>query len=216
MLARLEVGVVVVVDADPVFDGHRDVGAFGAAHRRADDLAEQLPLVGQRRAAAATGDLGHRAAEVHVDVVGEPLVGDHLHRRVRGGRVDGVELQRARRLVGGERRHVHGDRMPLDEGAGGHHLADVEPADGADAGLLEFAAQRAEGDVRHAGHGCQHHRAGQRDGTDTQGRLPPAQGQRAFGAMQLGCSDPHCPCGLPARVGAAWRPRTCRRPPRAL
>jgi hypothetical protein len=39
-LARLEVGVVLVVDADPVFDGHRDVGALGAPHRGVDDLAE--------------------------------------------------------------------------------------------------------------------------------------------------------------------------------
>ncbi|EUA23760.1 hypothetical protein I553_5216 [Mycobacterium xenopi 4042] len=42
----------------------------------------------------APGDLGHRAAEVHIDVVGQVLVGDHLHGLVGGGRVDGVELQR--------------------------------------------------------------------------------------------------------------------------
>src|ERR1700739_1371269 len=126
------------------------------------------------RTAAATSDLGHRAAEVHVDVVGEPLVGDHLHRRIGGSRVDGVELQRAWRLVSRARSNVHGDRMPFDQGTGGDHFADVEPTDGADAGLLEFAAQRSEGDVRYAGHGSQHHWAGQRDRTDAQDRLPPA------------------------------------------
>ena len=100
-----------VVDADPELHGYRDVGALGGAHGRGHDLAEQPPLERQRRAAAAPGHLGHRAAEVHVDVIGQALVGDHLRRGVGGVRVDGVELQRARRLVRGERRHVHGDRM---------------------------------------------------------------------------------------------------------
>ena len=47
----------------------------GCGDRGVDDGAEQPPLVGQCGAAAATGDLGHRAAEVQVDVVGEVLAG---------------------------------------------------------------------------------------------------------------------------------------------
>ena len=97
--ARVEVGVVGVVDADPELHRDGDVGALGGAHRSGHDLAEQPALVGQRRAAAAPGDLGHRAAEVHVDVVGQALVDDHLRRGVGGVRVDGVQLQRPGRLV---------------------------------------------------------------------------------------------------------------------
>ena len=157
-----------VVDPDAELHGHRDVRALGGAHRRGDDLAEQPPLERQRGTAAAPGDLGHRAAEVHVDVVGQPLVSDHFRGGEGGVRVDGVELQRARRLVRRERRHVHGDGMALDERAGGHHLAHVEPADRPGPGELEFAAQRAECDVGHAGHRGQHDGAPQLDRPDPQ------------------------------------------------
>ena len=68
-------------------------GAFGRAHRGGHDLAEQPALERQRGAAAAPGHLGHRAAEVHVDVVGHALVDDHLGRGIGGVRIDGVELQ---------------------------------------------------------------------------------------------------------------------------
>ena len=49
--------------------------------------AEEPAPPRQRRAAALAGDLGHRAAEVEVDVVGEVLVDDHPHGR--GGRSSG-------------------------------------------------------------------------------------------------------------------------------
>ena len=39
--ARVQVGVVGVVDADAELHRHRDVRALGGAHRRGDDLAEQ-------------------------------------------------------------------------------------------------------------------------------------------------------------------------------
>ena len=78
--ARVEVGVMSIIDSDPEFDRHGDVGALVARHRRRDDLAEQSAFERQRRTAAATGDLGDRAAEVHVDVIGQALVGDHLRR----------------------------------------------------------------------------------------------------------------------------------------
>ena len=173
--ARVQVGVMGVVDADAELHGHRYVRALGGAHRRGDDLAEQPPLERQRGAAPAPGDLGHRAAEVHVDVVGHALVGDHFRRGEGGVRVDGVELQRPRRLVRRERRHVHGDRMALDERTRGHHLADVEPADRPGPGQLEFTAQRAECDVRHTGHRGQHDGAPQLDRPDPQCRLLFAQ-----------------------------------------
>ena len=45
-----------------------------------DDRREQPALVRQRGAAALAGDLGHRAAEVQVDVVGQVLLDDHPDR----------------------------------------------------------------------------------------------------------------------------------------
>ena len=82
-----------VVDTNAEFDGHRDGGSLGGAHRRRYDLAEQLSLVGQCSPATATGHLWHRTAEVHIDMVGKVLLDDHLRGVVRGGRIDGVELQ---------------------------------------------------------------------------------------------------------------------------
>ena len=46
---------------------------------RRDDVAEQVALPRQRRAAALAGDLGDRAAEVEVDVVGAVLGDEHAH-----------------------------------------------------------------------------------------------------------------------------------------
>ena len=164
----VDVGVVGVVNADAELDCHRHAGALGGADGGGDDLAEQPSFVGQCRSAAAACDFGHRAAEVHVDVVGEVVLDDHPGRLVGGGRVDGVELQRARRLLRGERRHVHRDGVALDQGAGGDHLADVEAADGARPGFLEFAAQGAERDVGDPGHGRQDNRAAEGEGPDPQ------------------------------------------------
>ena len=67
---------MVVVDAHAHLDRHRDAAVRGR-DRRPDDRAEQLALPRQRRAAALAGHLGHRAAEVEVDVVGQVL-GDHI------------------------------------------------------------------------------------------------------------------------------------------
>ena len=132
------------------------------------DPAEQPALERQRRTSAPPGDLGNRAAEVDVDVVSQALVGDHLRRGECGVRVNGVELQRARRLVRRERRHVHGDRVPLDERTRRHHLAHVQTADRPGPGQLQFTAQRAECDIRHTGHRGQYDGASQRDGPDPQ------------------------------------------------
>ena len=85
---------------------------------RAHDRCEQPPLVGQRRAAALAGDLGDRAAEVQVDVVGQVLLDDDPHRPPDRRRVDAVELQRARVLVGVERDHLAGLRVALDQRRG--------------------------------------------------------------------------------------------------
>ena len=55
--------------------------AAAASTAAVDDVAEQVDAPRQRRAAALAGHLGHRAAEVEVDVVGQILLDDHPHRR---------------------------------------------------------------------------------------------------------------------------------------
>ena len=78
--------------------GHA-VGRRGP-HRGADDVAEQAPAHGQRGAAALAGDLGHRAAEVEVDVLDAVLVDEPAHRLAHGPGRRAVELHAAgRRLV---------------------------------------------------------------------------------------------------------------------
>jgi hypothetical protein len=143
-------------------------GVFRRRDGSPNNLAEQPALERQRGAAAAPGDLRNGAAEVHVDVVGQALVGDHLRRGIRVLRVHAVELQRPRRLVGRERRHVHGDRVPLGERTRGHHFAHVQTADRPGTRHLEFTAQRAKSDVGYTGHRGQHDRALQRDRPDPQ------------------------------------------------
>ncbi len=67
-------------------------------------------------------------------------------------------------FVRGERCHVHGDRVPLDERTCGHHLTG-SPADRADLRLFQLTTQRPECDVRpHRLHRSQHNRAGARSG----------------------------------------------------
>jgi hypothetical protein len=65
----VEEGVPLVVDADAhlTVTGSGPGVVDGGAH----DRLEQPPLVRQRRPAPLAGDLGDRAAEVHVDVVGQ-------------------------------------------------------------------------------------------------------------------------------------------------
>ena len=92
----VEERLVLVVDADAHLHRQRQPAAGGLVDGGVHDPLEEPPLVGQRRPAAATGDLGDGAAEVQVDVVGEVLVDDHPHRGADDGRVDTVELQRAR------------------------------------------------------------------------------------------------------------------------
>ncbi|SKV34570.1 Uncharacterised protein [Mycobacteroides abscessus subsp. abscessus] len=90
--AGVQVGVVVVVDADAEFDRHGDIGARGGTHGGGHDLPEQPPFVGKGGATAVSGDLGYRAAEVHVDVIGEAFVGHHLGGAVGGFRIDRIQL----------------------------------------------------------------------------------------------------------------------------
>jgi hypothetical protein len=149
--AGLEVGQVVVVDALAHLHGDRDAGRRGGPHRGTDDRGEQVQLPRQRGAAALAGDLGDRAAEVEVDVVGAVLVDEHPHRRADRDRVDAVQLHAARGLVGVVPDQPHRLRRALDQRPGGDHLADVHAR-------AELPAQPAERLVGDPGHRRQHHR----------------------------------------------------------
>jgi hypothetical protein len=128
----------------------------------ADDGAEEVALPGQGRSPALAGHLGHRAAEVEVDVVGAVLGGDDPRREPGGRRVDAVELDAARVLVAVVLEQPHGLRGALDDGPRGDHLVDVEargPArtTGRVARGPVTAAQPPEGEVGDARHRREHH-----------------------------------------------------------
>ena len=133
------------------------------AHRRPRRWPRTARLPRQRRPAALAGDLGHRAAEVEVDVVGAVLGDEHARRQPGGRRVHAVELHRARVLVGVVRDQAHRLGRALDQRPGGDHLArrtgsvapDAPPASSPARAVL--AAQPPEGAVGDAGHRRQHH-----------------------------------------------------------
>src|SRR4029078_7752028 len=78
------------------------------------------------RAPALAGDLADGGDEGHVDVVAAAFSDKHAHRLADVIRIDAVELEAARRLLGPEARHQHGLAVAFDEGASGDHLAHIE------------------------------------------------------------------------------------------
>ncbi len=110
-----------------------------------EDLAEQGALPRQRGAAALAGHLGHRAAEVQVDVGHAVLRAEDLGRLADVRRVGAVELHRAHRLLLVEDEHLPRGRVALDQATAGDHLADVE----ARALLAAQPAVGRVGDPRH-------------------------------------------------------------------
>src|SRR5699024_4902034 len=121
-LGGVEEGGVVGVDALAHLHGHRDPTAGGLGHGGGDDGVEQVLFPRQGRAAALAGDLGHGAAEVEVDVVGPVLLDEYPHGLAHGDRVDAVELNGARGLIGLVVDDAHGLRAAFDQGASGDHL----------------------------------------------------------------------------------------------
>ena len=120
----IKVREVRVVDAHAHLDRHRS--ATRGAHSTRHDAAEEIALPRQGTAPALASHLGHRAAEVEVDVIGEVLVGDHPHGLLHHHGVDAVELHRARSLLGGELHHLESLGVPFDQGTRGDHLGDVQ------------------------------------------------------------------------------------------
>src|SRR5699024_5462976 len=118
---RVQVGQVVGVDAHAHLDGHRHVGSASLFGGGRDDGAEQVGLPGEHRSPALAGDLGYRATEVEVDVVGAVLLDEHPHRTTYRDRVHAVELDAAHALAGVVGNDLHRLLVALQQGAGGHH-----------------------------------------------------------------------------------------------
>ena len=133
---------------------------YGSAARTVavQDHRQPVALVGQRRSPALAGHLGHRAAEVEVDVPDRVLGDQDPGRLGHDHRVHAVELDRADPLAGVELQHGQGLGVPLDQPARGDHLADVEPG----ALLPAELPVRRVGDP---GHRRQHHRGRHLDRT---------------------------------------------------
>jgi hypothetical protein len=150
---RVEVGEVVGVHAQAGLHGDRDAVRCSRPDRRVEDLGEQPALPRQRGAAPLARHLGHRAAEVEVDVVDAVVAAQDLDRLADVDRVDAVQLHGPDLLGRVEVQHGQAGAVPLDDAARRHHLADVQAR-----ALL--AAQPPEGGVRHARHRRQHDRRG--------------------------------------------------------
>ena len=227
---RLQEGLVLGVDANAHLHGHRDGVAVGGARGRlggtdrlTQDRGQQVALPGQGRAPAPTGDLGHRAAEVEVNVVRQVLLHQDPHRLPRHHRVHAVELDGADPLGGVGADHGQGPLAALHQRPGGDHLGDVQAgrgrqgpvrrpqgAGGARAqrggqGRLPLlAAQAPEGGVGDPGHGGEPH--GDGDGERPDAQRGEGAGRRGWhgGALRR--------CGVHAAPPAARNP--VRDPPR--
>ena len=156
----LQEGHVGRVDPDPHLDGHRH--RSGRPHRGGHDGPEQDPMDREGGPASLPGDFSGRASEVEVDVVDTDLVDQSTDGGLHHLRIDAAQLDAAYRLVGTEGGHPQGFGVALDQGASGDHLAHVQ------AGSVG-AAQAAEGDIGHPGHGGEYHRRVDGDGAQLEG-----------------------------------------------
>ena len=101
-VSGFEEGLMVMVDADADFGRDWYVGRVAHLDHTLDDLTEQVRLPWQRGTATTTRHLGHRAAEVEVDMVGHVLVDDDFRGLLHNRGIDAVQLQRANLLAGCE------------------------------------------------------------------------------------------------------------------
>ena len=155
--AGIEIGEMRIVDTHAHLDRHRP--AARGTHSTGHDAAKEVALPRQRAAAALARHLGHRAAEVEVNVIGEVLVGDHPHGPLHHHRVDAVELHGPRCLLRGELHHLEGLGVPFDQGSRGDHLGDVQTSGPVRRERRARAtAQDAECPIGDSSHRCQNDR----------------------------------------------------------
>ena len=194
---------MLLVDAQTCLHGHRDLlcpaggadGRLAGTHGLGEDRRQQVALPGQRRPAALARHLGHRTAEVQIDVVGQILLHQDPHRGAHRGRIDPVELDGAHPLGRVGAHHRQGALIALHQGAGGDHLRDVQARRGQQAAvrrgqwtgiggpqrlrqgrLGHLPAQAAEGGVGDSGHGGELDGGGHHQWPDAQWRGRAARG----------------------------------------
>ncbi|ETJ01865.1 MAG: hypothetical protein Q605_AUC01042G0003 [Actinomyces urogenitalis DORA_12] len=147
----VEIGLMLLVDADAHLDGHRHLALapaqthplLGSAHHLAQDRVQQVLLPRQRRPTTFAGHLGHRAAEVEVNVVSQVLLDEDARGPPSDNRVHPVELDGAHALSGVGAHHGQGLVIALDQRARGDHLGDVQTCWGEQAAVV--GRQRAGG-----------------------------------------------------------------------
>jgi len=128
--ARIEKGLMIMVDADPSLDRDRYAVTCCRFHRSDQDHSEPVALIRQRRTTALSGDLGDRASEVQIDMINAVLVAENFSGLRHDRRVDAVQLDRPDPLPRIELEHRQRLAIPLHETARGDHLADVKTRDG--------------------------------------------------------------------------------------
>ncbi len=144
--------LMAVIDADADLGGNGDVRRRAHLHHALNDLAEQVGLPRQRGPAATTGDLGNRAAEVQVHMVGHVLIDDDARGLLDDGRVHAIQLQRPDALARREPAQAQRLRIAGDQRARRNHLGHVQAV------RAVFLTQHAERPVRDARHRGEHHR----------------------------------------------------------
>ena len=123
--ASFEVGLEIVIDADPKLEG--DGYAPGAANGLLRNGGEQSRLHRDCGAATTPRYLANGTAEVQIDVVDLVFSDEPANDFSYDLRVHRVELQAAGFLLGVEACQVQGLGIALKQRPGGDHLADVEP-----------------------------------------------------------------------------------------
>ena len=90
---RIKMRMVFIVNAYAHLYRYWDVGALSSFDGGGDNIAKEASLIWQSGTTAATGHLGNWAAKVHIDVVRQVLVHDHLCCLISIFRIHRINLQ---------------------------------------------------------------------------------------------------------------------------
>ena len=123
--ARVYICDQVVVDAHAKFARNRNAVPTAGTHRCPHDFGQQILFQGHSGATALARDLGGRATEVQVDVIHQIFTTQHLDRFFDDDGVAAVQLQTAKRFVGGERHHRTSARIAVDQRSRHDHFVDI-------------------------------------------------------------------------------------------
>ena len=152
---------MILVDSLAHLHGDRDIAR--RTHRTLDDFAEQAELPRESGTAPFAGDLGHRASEIQVDVIGAVFGDEHGHGLGDRLRIDTVQLNAAQLFGLVVLDEAHARRSALDKSAARDHFAHVQTG-------AELAAEASECGVRDSGHRGEHDGRIEVERTDPQDR----------------------------------------------